>query len=303
MKIVCKTSRDICLFLLTFYFMIVKNNSQLGYYLAGLIEGDGCIWTSKEPVSPFGRVHNPRIVFTFHTSEKPVFMYMKKHINAGIIYEQSWNNVCKYTIYSKDEVIRIINLINGKFRTPKIKYLHKAIDRINTKHSTSIEKLPLDNSNIFSHPWLTGMADSDGNFHISLEGVYGSNNSRLRGRVKCSFSIKQRVIDKPTGLSCVPFMTEIADLFECNINYKAINEMVFLVQADSKHYLTKSYFDKFPLMSSKHLDYLCYLQGLPYLGKRLTSKEITEIQAIKNSMNSKRTYFNWDHLINFYPYI
>jgi hypothetical protein len=87
-------------------------------------------------------------------------------------------------------------------------------------------------------------------------------------------------------------MTEIADLFECNINYKAINEMVFLVQADSKHYLTKSYFDKFPLMSSKHLDYLCYLQGLPYLGKRLTSKEITEIQAIKISMNSKRTYFN-----------
>ena len=76
--------------------------------------------------------------------------------------------------------------------------------------------------------------------------------------------------------------------------------MVFLVQADSKHYLTKSYFSKYPLMTSKYLDYLCFLQGLQYLGRRLRTEEIIEIKSIKNSMNSKRIYFNWDHLKNFY---
>lgn len=87
-------------------------------------------------------------------------------------------------------------------------------------------------------------------------------------------------------------MTEIADFFKSNINYASNNEMTFLVQANSKHNLTKSYFDKYPLMSSKYLDYLCYLQGLGYLGRHLTEKEIIEIQKIKNSMNNKRIYFN-----------
>jgi hypothetical protein len=38
------------------------------------------------------------------------------------------------------------------------------------------------------------------------------------------------------------------------------------------------------------------------LGKPLTNEEIIEVQAIKNSMNSKRTIYNWDHLRNFYLY-
>lgn len=59
--------------------------------------------------------------------------------------------------------------------------------------------------------------------------------------------------------------------------------------------MVKSYFDKYPLMSSKYLDYLCYLEGLNYLGKCLNQKEILEIQQLKNSMNLKRTDFNWDH--------
>lgn len=133
-----------------------------------------------------------------------------------------------------------------------------------------------------------------------MEGVYGLNGSILRGRVRCTFSINQRITDKPTGLSCVPFMTEIANLFECNINYPKINQMALVAGANSKHGLTKLYFNKFPLMSSKLLNYLSFLQGLDYLGKHLTNKEILEIQSIKNSMNNKRTDYNWDHLKFFY---
>jgi LAGLIDADG DNA endonuclease family protein len=106
------------------------------------------------------------------------------------------------------------------------------------------------------------------------------------------FSIKQRTIDKPTGDSCVSFMTEIANLFQCKINYTSVNAITFIAQADNKQLLTKSYFNNYPLMSSKYLDYLCFLQGSNYLGKRLTNQEIVDVQKIKNSMNSKRTYFN-----------
>ena len=70
---------------------------------------------------------------------------------------------------------------------------------------------------------------------------------------------ESRVIDKPTGDYCVPIISKIAKFFQCNVKYESENEMTFLAQADSKHHLTN--FDKYPLMTSKRLDYLCFLQG------------------------------------------
>lgn len=99
-----------------------------------------------------------------------------------------------------------------------------------------------------------------------------------------------------TGDFCVSFMSKIADFFQCKIKYESENEITFFAQENSKHYLIKFYFDKYPLMTSKRLDYLCFLQALDYLGKRLTNQEIINIQKIKNYMYNNRIYFNWDHL-------
>lgn len=63
----------------------------------------------------------------------------------------------------------MINLINGKFRIPKIKYLNKAIYHLNVIHNANIGKLPLDNSNLKSNAWLAEFTDADGHFQISLE--------------------------------------------------------------------------------------------------------------------------------------
>jgi len=46
------------------------NNAQLGYYLAGLIKGDGNIWTQKTIRSSKGRLNNPQIMFTFGKKKK-----------------------------------------------------------------------------------------------------------------------------------------------------------------------------------------------------------------------------------------
>jgi hypothetical protein len=68
--------------------------------------------------------------------------------------------------------------------------------------------------------------------------------------------------------------------------------MKFISRANGKHYLTKNYFDKYPLMSSKYLNYLSFLEGTGYLGRHFTNKEVIEIQKIKNSMNNKRNFYN-----------
>jgi hypothetical protein len=93
---------------------------QLGYYLAGLIQGDGSILVRKgerEEIAPiFG--------FTFDKNEIPMYEKLKEIVNSGYIYVEK-NGVCKYSITNSDSVIHIINLVNGKFRTAKIHALYK----------------------------------------------------------------------------------------------------------------------------------------------------------------------------------
>ncbi len=123
-----------------------------------------------------------------------------------------------------------------------------------------------------------------------------------------SVLIKGKFIKK-NGESFKEFMSKLANFFQCNLNFKLASYpsfkesaklLVFYVQSNKKHFLVTNYFNKYPLLSSKHLNYLCYKKALTFLGKRLTEKEILEIRVLKNSMNNKRTYFNWDHLNEFY---
>jgi hypothetical protein len=91
-------------------------------------------------------------MFTFDKKEKPLYMRLKEIFGTGSFYEVKSTNACRYTISEKHTLIKLINLVNGKFRTPKIEYLYKVIDYINIVHNANINKLPIDNSNLLSSP-------------------------------------------------------------------------------------------------------------------------------------------------------
>lgn len=284
-----------------------STSNQLGYYLAGLIEGDGSIILRKgerEKISP-------KIVFTFSEREVPMYERLQQILNTGSISKDKKENgvVGRYSITNADAVISLINLVNGKFRTPKIQALYKAIDNLNKWRNANIIKLPLDSSSLDSNAWLAGFIDTDGHFSIKLTGNYGSDENKTRGRVQCVFSINQSELNRVTEESNVPFMTKVAEFFQVNLLHKvekasvsrgSANTISFFAQSDRKHYIITTYLNMFPLMSSKRLNYLAFFKGLSYLGKRLTKDEILEIRAIKSSMNKNRTYYNWDHLTDFY---
>lgn len=278
--------------------------NQLGYYLAGLIEGDGSIILRKGVKEKT----SPKIVFTFSKNELRMYERLQSILNTGSINTEK-TGICRYSVTNADAVINLINLVNGKFRTPKIIALYKAIDNLNLWRNANLLKLPLDDSSFDSNAWLAGFIDCDGHFSIKLSGCYSSDDSDIRGRVQCLLSINQSELNRVTGESNVLFMTKLAEFFQVNLNYKTENSptfkqpaktVVFYAQSDRKHYIIVSYLTKFPLMTSKHLNYLAFLKGLNYLGKRLTREEILEVRSIKNSMNNKRTEYTWDHLNEFY---
>jgi hypothetical protein len=276
-----------------------ENNSQLGSYLAGLIEGKGDIWTTKELKNLKGKICNPRISFTFHKNELPLFMYLKELFGAGSIYPSKYDSYSKYSIADSELLIEIINLINDKFRTPKLLLLHNAIDRVNLLHGTDIKKLPLDSSDLNSSAWLAVITDAQGNFYVYLKDNKELNTSSNEV-VGCRFAMNKTIANKWTTSTSIPFMTEIANFLACRVYNKMDDTLVCISNVNNKYYLIKSYFEKYPLMSSKYLDYLSYLEALNYLGKDLTDEEIKEIHYIIDSMNKQRTYYSWYHLSNFY---
>lgn len=65
------------------------------------------------------------------------------------------------------------------------------------------------------------------------------------------------------------------------------------------------YFNKYPLFSSKHLDFLCWSEAHNLIEIKAHHKKyglagFNKIKLLKNSMNAKRTEFSWLHLKNFH---
>ena len=92
---------------------------NLGSYLAGLIEGDGYISITKENRVILG--------ITFNIKDKPLAVFLLTKLGKGTIVNRKTNSV-ELRFSAKNTIISIIDLINGKFRTPKIDQLYKLID-------------------------------------------------------------------------------------------------------------------------------------------------------------------------------
>jgi len=126
-----------------------KNLHAMGHYLAGLIEGDGYIGVYNE--NPKIKRFRPKIIIVFNINDKPLAEKLSSMLNIGKVIDKSKAGHVLLQILAKQEVLNIINLINGKMRTPKIEALHRAISYINRIDKTSIPLLEIDNSNLDSN--------------------------------------------------------------------------------------------------------------------------------------------------------
>jgi hypothetical protein len=65
-------------------------------------------------------------------------------------------------------MLKMVFMINGYMRTPKIEALHRAIVWFNSLRGENFDLLSIDESDITSNAWLAGFTDGDGNFSINL---------------------------------------------------------------------------------------------------------------------------------------
>ena len=274
-----------------------KKKIQINSYLAGLFEGDGHIWLPKMNTK---KKHNPRFCITFGLKNEPLAKKLLEIIKYGFIRYKPKHNACVLVISPVKGLKKIIEYINGELRTPKIIQLNNLIDWINKNHSSNIVKLPSKKGNLDKDSWLAGFIDADGSFsiqHTKLE-----NNAKKR-KISCRLRIEQRVCEPISKNSYSDVLTEIAELLSCKLKTRKQvstgNEYFTLTASSRKSLLIIStYFESFPLYSSKYLDYKNWREAVDLILKndQYTVQGIIRIDFIKNNMNLKRTYFNWNHL-------
>jgi LAGLIDADG endonuclease len=232
-------------------------------------------------------------------------------INGGTIVYPKGSNYLDLLFQDIKSIKRIAVLLNGNMRTPKINALHRLIDWLNIKSTDGfkLSKLSLDNSSLGSNPWLSGFIEADGNFYCEFK----LNSKGIATLIKDYMRISQKQSYKST-ISNDNSNFYIMDKIREFLNVKNVTkikrnkpnyiELSYEVRTTKKLScdILINYLTKFSLFSSKNLDFLNWSEvhqlriSRQYKYLDGTSKLI----SLKNSMNTKRTQFNWDSLNKFY---
>ena len=279
------------------YYSNINNNEKFENYLAGLFEGDGHIWIQK----PFNKKkQNPRFCITFGIKNEPLAKKLLELIGSGFIRYKLQDNACVLVISSVKGLKLIVNLLNGQLKTPKIHQLHNLIDWLNKNHNTNIAKLPLNKSNLYSNGWLSGFIDSDGSFSVIHT---KTENGAKKRKITCRLRIEQRILDPITGEDYFQILTDVASFLNCSLltrKQKSTGNEYYTLTASSRISLqiVKDYLEKYPLFSSKYLDYKDWKEIVILIlnNKHYTEKGLIKTDSVRNSMNRQRTYFDWTHL-------
>lgn len=151
---------------------MIKSYEEFPSYLAGLLEGNGTIFVPKPGNGLINIKSTPKFEIRFSSNplELKFLKYdkdfslnkkIKKVLDFGKIRKIKNKNNYILKVNTTEGVLNLIEILNGKFRTPKIKKFYTLIEYINKNKNLNISLLPIDNSNLLSNAWLAGYLDVD----------------------------------------------------------------------------------------------------------------------------------------------
>lgn len=242
-------------------------DKEFGYYLAGLIEGDGSIVISK------GKAY---LFICFHQKDVSTAYYIKKRLGFGSMVKQKNKKAINLTIVSRRGLLKVVNLVNGKFRTKKIESLQKLIDNLNDNNE-KIKTLPKDTSSVLINHWLAGFLDADGYFQVRI-----LNRPQLFSyEIRLHLKVDQKTRD---------VLNLLHEVWGGYVGYRE-NQDTYYYQSTGFQHVFKiiRYLDRYHVLS-KWLEYRQWRRVylLVQQGKHRTETGVEKIKKIKKMMENMR---------------
>ena len=273
--------------------------SDLDYYLAGLIEGDGSIYVPSQKRSVKGKKLYPCIEITFHLEDLPLALIIQQRLGSGSIHRKAKSNAYLLTINSLSGILKIIEFIHGKLRTPKINRFNELLDFVFPLRD--FVKLPKDTSPMSENAWLAGFIEADGCFYLRI--------TQNKPKISFGLALEQRIYDLKNNQNLKDVMEEISFFLSSKLKTlqrtraeRTNNSYRIVTQSERSNDILMRYLERFPLFSSKFLNYQDWKEGFLLIKKREGSikQNIDKLLPIKEKMNMRRKDYVWDHLKDFY---
>lgn len=237
-------------------------DNDFGYFLAGLIEGDG--WFGYK-----------QLYIIFAEEDTSLAYHIKKRIGYGNIYKIKDKKAVKYVCKNKTGLFIILTLIKGKLLSNH-KYdqliKHNYSEHFNLSILPPLKKLTLDNH------WLAGFTQADGCFHIS---VVKSKTHNTGYSVRLEYSLKQN--DK------LPLDLLFKELKKGNLSQYHTSIWCYKSTGFKTAFSLINYFDRYNLFAGKYTSYLKFRKVYIMIteGKHLEEKGVNKIRSIATKGSSE----------------
>lgn len=236
-----------------------KNN--FASYLAGLIEASATWIIHKDSIY---KKYSPKILILFNLDDIHLAKKLISLTELGKLEIKKSSGSAIWHIQNQEEFLKLINIINGNMRTPKIEELHKSINWYNINMNMSIKALDLDLSPIDSNAWLAGFCLNKSHFIMTTQ------TKKHSIKVILKFELMVNVIIPTTKkeseiLGYFLLFSKISEYLETSFttklkNSRALNhhkKYIFILlayQPKSKDKVIE-YLSKFPLLGKNFRDY------------------------------------------------
>ena len=240
------------------------NSEDFGYYLAGLIDGDGHFSSAEQ------------LVIVFHILDVSLAYYIKKRLGYGSVKKVKNKKAVIFVISSKKGLEVVFNLITGKLRhINKIIQANKILENDKFKEIKKSLKFSNNNNDNLNNYWLSGFADADASFQIKII----DRINRIKPEIRLNFQIDQKNKD---------ILILIKNYLGGNIGYRSLQNTYYYGSTSfgsAKKVI--NYFDEYTLLSNKFINYLKWRKAYLLIQHRdhLTESGIDKIKKLKLSMN------------------
>ena len=238
------------------------SDDELGYFLAGLIEGDG--WFGKK-----------QLHIIFSEDDTSLAYLIKKRIGYGNIYKIKNKKAVIYICKNLKGLSILLSLINGKLISH---YKFEQLINYGYSEDFNIEILPPLKKLSLNNYWLAGFTQADGCFHIS---VIKSKTHKTGYSVRLEYSLKQN--------DNLPLKLLYDLLKKGNLSQYSSGIWCYKSTGFSTAYDLINYFDKFHLFGGKNVNYLKFRKVYIMIteGKHLDKKGIDKIISISSKGSSE----------------
>lgn len=237
-------------------------HNEFGYFLAGLIEGDG--WFG------YKQLH-----IIFAKEDRSLAYYVKKRIGHGNVYNIKDKQAVRYICKTIKGLSIILSLINGKLVS---NYKYDQLIKHNYSAIYDIAVLPPLKSLCLDNYWLAGFTQADGCFHVS---VVKSKTHKTGHSVRLEYSLKQN--------DFLPLKLLTDNIKMGNLSQYSSGIWCYKSTGFKTAVRLINYFDEFNLFAGKYKSYLKFRKVYVMVteGKHLQEKGVNKIISIKTKGSSE----------------